>query len=61
MAFEAGKAAYGKGEYTLCCQLLEQAAVEHAESSLLGGDIRMWLALTYQVDQHCIWLLMRFY
>eukprot|EP00210_Caulerpa_lentillifera_P004306 g4109.t1 len=49
LEFEAGKQAYSKGEYPLACQLLEQGASQHSESGLLGADIRMWLALAYQV------------
>ena len=48
--FETAKVAYGRGAYPACCELLEKAALEHAESSILGGEIRLWLALTYQVS-----------
>ena len=43
------KAAYGRGSYPTCCDLLEKAALKHNENSILGGEIRLWLALTYQV------------
>jgi hypothetical protein len=46
--FEAGKAAYERGEYPDSVAAFERAVEENGRSSVIGGEALMWLALAYQ-------------
>lgn len=45
-----GKIAYGRGRYSAAVTLFEAALEEEGPFSHLGGDIQMWLALSYQAS-----------
>jgi hypothetical protein len=47
--FEAGKAAYERGEYPDAVACFERAVEDNGRQSAIGGDALMWLALAYQV------------
>ncbi|KAL6769665.1 hypothetical protein ACKKBG_A31910 [Auxenochlorella protothecoides x Auxenochlorella symbiontica] len=52
-----GKIAYGRGRYSAAVTLFEAALEEEGPFSHLGGDIQMWLALSYQAcgrEAECI-------
>jgi tetratricopeptide (TPR) repeat protein len=46
--FEAGRAAFERGEYRLSVQLLEQASQQVAFNSRQGGEVQTWLVTAYQ-------------
>lgn len=55
--FEAGKVLYERGRYTESVEVFRSALTIQGESSTLGGDIQMWLALALQAcgeEEECI-------
>ncbi|KAI8467958.1 MAG: hypothetical protein J3K34DRAFT_428856 [Monoraphidium minutum] len=55
--FEAGKAAYERGEYPESVASFEKAVEQSGRQTAAGGDALMWLALAYQAvgrEQDCI-------
>ena len=46
--FNLGKYYYERGQYASSVETLEAALGEEGESSSLGGEIQLWLALAYQ-------------
>ena len=51
--FTLGKLAYEKGEYPRSVALLTQALDREGPFSPMGGEIQLWLALSYQVTIAC--------
>ncbi|PSF37416.1 hypothetical protein C7H19_09585 [Aphanothece hegewaldii CCALA 016] len=46
--FEAGRAAFERGEYRLSVQLFEKALQEISPNSRQGGEIQTWIVTAYQ-------------
>lgn len=46
--YEAGKAAFERGQYRQAVERLEQAANAVSRGTALGGEIQMWLVTAYQ-------------
>lgn len=46
--FEAGRAAFERGEYRLSVQLLEEALQQISPNSRQGGEVQTWLVTAYQ-------------
>ncbi|OQU89004.1 hypothetical protein SORBI_3002G132400 [Sorghum bicolor] len=49
--FELGQRAYGKGMYGRSIEFLEAALTIIRPSSLLGGEIQIWLAMAYEANR----------
>ncbi len=49
VSFEKGKYAYSRGVYTSAVTFFKQALDEEGPFTAMGGDIKMWLALAYEV------------
>nr|ACL53586.1 unknown [Zea mays] len=49
--FELGQKAYGKGMYGRSIEFLEAALTIIRPSSLLGGEIQIWLAMAYEANR----------
>lgn len=46
--YQAGKAAFERGEYRLSVQRLEAASALMSRSTILGGEAQIWLAMAYE-------------
>jgi tetratricopeptide (TPR) repeat protein len=46
--FEAGRAAFERGQYRLSVQLLQEASQQVAFTSRQGGEVQTWLVTAYQ-------------
>ncbi|KAL6838420.1 hypothetical protein ACP4OV_031665 [Aristida adscensionis] len=49
--FDLGQRAYGKGMYGRSIEFLEAALTIIRPSSLLGGEIQIWLAMAYEANR----------
>ncbi|PUZ69584.1 hypothetical protein GQ55_2G121600 [Panicum hallii var. hallii] len=49
--FELGQKAYGRGMYGRSIEFLEAALTIIRPSSLLGGEIQIWLAMAYEANR----------
>ncbi|CAN6213985.1 unnamed protein product [Urochloa humidicola] len=49
--FDLGQKAYGRGMYGRSIEFLEAALTIIRPSSLLGGEIQIWLAMAYEADR----------
>lgn len=51
--FTQGKSAYSTGQYAASEVLFKEALESEGDLSPLGGEIQLWLALSYQVGLSC--------
>ncbi|KAL0847690.1 hypothetical protein Bca101_020936 [Brassica carinata] len=52
LMFELGQKAYGKGMYGRAVEFLEGALTIIPRPTLFGGQIRIWLAMAYEANNH---------
>jgi tetratricopeptide (TPR) repeat protein len=46
--YQAGKAAFERGDYRIAVQRLEAASTLTSRNTILGGDVQMWLVTAYE-------------
>lgn len=48
LEYQAGKAAFERGDYRIAVQRLEAASALMSRNTILGGEVQMWLVTAYE-------------